>query len=77
MTNYIYGMEKEGIDYVGSETCQKYYRCAYMAKAKNKIKISMIGTNASDVTGSMTHTLSIIKAGIYQGGSLKERIQYQ
>ena len=48
-----------------------------MAKAKNKIKISMIGTNASDVTGSMTHLQMqdyqlLLEAGIYQGGSLKD-----
>ena len=48
-----------------------------MSKAKNKIKISMIGTNASDVTGSMTHIQMqdyqlLLEAGIYQGGSLKD-----
>lgn len=48
-----------------------------MGKAKNKIKVSFIGANASDVTGSMTHIQMqdyqiLLEAGIYQGGTLKE-----
>ena len=48
-----------------------------MSKAKNKIRVSFVGENARDVTGSMTHINTsfgefLLECGLYQSNSPRE-----